>query len=161
MTAPDNAGSVADARRAVHESLTALAAWDADDVRAKVAALEQAVEQQHSADNARLVAMIERGYEQHMRFGVIDADGTTQMQPCADWCYACKLEQLRADLEQAPSRALADVAELRNEVRRQAAAALRAWGAEGEKRRAGDEVSPFYVWEDADRAADVVEGMIE
>ncbi|MFB8182607.1 hypothetical protein ACFC8N_42790 [Streptomyces sp. NPDC055966] len=32
---------------------------------------------------------------------------------------------------------------------------LRAWGQDGEKRLAG-EPSPFYMWEDADRAADLI-----
>ena len=36
--------AVAEARRNVHESLTALSAWAADEVRAKVTRLEQAIE---------------------------------------------------------------------------------------------------------------------
>lgn len=45
MRADDTARAVAEARRNVHESLTGLPAWAADDTRAKVAALEVVIEQ--------------------------------------------------------------------------------------------------------------------
>jgi hypothetical protein len=47
-----------------------------------------------TAERDLLRGMIERIGTQHMRFGVIQADGTTEMLPCADWCYACKAERL-------------------------------------------------------------------
>jgi hypothetical protein len=34
--------------------------------------------------------------DKHMRFGFIHPDGTLEeADKCADWCYACKLDQLR------------------------------------------------------------------
>jgi hypothetical protein len=45
-------------------------------------------------DRARWLAFIERGMTEHMQFGLVKDDGTTEMLPCADWCVACKLEEL-------------------------------------------------------------------
>jgi hypothetical protein len=39
---------------------------------------------------------IERGWDTHMRFGVLRQDGTTDLLPCADWCWACRLETAQA-----------------------------------------------------------------
>jgi hypothetical protein len=47
----------------------------------------------------QLRAFIERGFDTHMQFGVLEADGTTTMLPCADWCYACKLEKAEAEVK--------------------------------------------------------------
>jgi hypothetical protein len=41
------------------------------------------------------LSMMERWSEEHIRFGVITPEGTTEMLPCADWCYACKMERLK------------------------------------------------------------------
>lgn len=49
------------------------------------------------AEADRLRALIERGFDTHMQFGVTEPDGTTTMLPCADWCYACKLEKAEAE----------------------------------------------------------------
>lgn len=46
----------------------------------------------------------------------------------------------------------------RDQILREAAAKLRAWGEDGEKRRdLGQAQSPFYMWEDADSAADLID----
>lgn len=45
---------------------------------------------QDEADALR--GFVEQGFDTHMQFGVIEVSGTTTMLPCADWCYACKLE---------------------------------------------------------------------
>jgi hypothetical protein len=47
----------------------------------------------------QLQALIERGFDTHMQFSVLEADGTTTMLPCADWCYACKLEKAEAEVK--------------------------------------------------------------
>ncbi|MFE0727919.1 hypothetical protein ACFW2X_06645 [Streptomyces antibioticus] len=52
------------------------------------------------AEVQRWLAFIERGMETHMRFGVLQPDGTTDQLPCADWCYACRLEQAEAKLSE-------------------------------------------------------------
>lgn len=49
---------------------------------------------QAETDNLR--AFIERGFDTHMQFGLLNADGTTTMLPCADWCHACKVEKATA-----------------------------------------------------------------
>lgn len=43
---------------------------------------------------------MERIPQQHMRFGVTDSEGKTEMQECTDWCLACKLERLQADVNE-------------------------------------------------------------
>ncbi|MFD9124922.1 hypothetical protein [Kitasatospora sp. NPDC059571] len=59
-----------------------------------------------TAERDLLRGMAERIPETHMQFGVIAQDGAVEMQPCADWCWACKLaaakdeaERLRTELE--------------------------------------------------------------
>lgn len=59
------------------------------------------------AENTRLRAFIGREITQHMRFGILRPDGTTEMLPCADWCYACRLEEARRERD-----------ELRDQLRR-------------------------------------------
>lgn len=46
------------------------------------------------AERDKWVAFIERGFDTHMQFGILNEDGTTEQMPCADWCYACKIEEL-------------------------------------------------------------------
>ncbi|MBD3004730.1 hypothetical protein [Streptomyces sp. 5-10] len=45
------------------------------------------------AEVKKWLAFIERGLTQHMQFGVIHPDGTVEQLPCADWCYACRVEE--------------------------------------------------------------------
>ncbi len=65
-----------------------------------------------------------------------------------------------------PETAEAIVEAFEVEAQCRAVAALRAWGEEGAMRLAEDEDgtplhrSPFYMWEDADRAADLIEELI-
>ncbi len=33
--------------------------------------------------------------DSHARFGVINPDGTSEILPCADWCHACKIDELK------------------------------------------------------------------
>lgn len=60
--------------------------------------------EQREADTARAevkrwLAFIERGMDTHMQFSVIKPDGTMEELPCADWCYACRLEEAQAAIE--------------------------------------------------------------
>lgn len=55
--------------------------------------------EQAEADVKKWLAFIERGMDTHMSFGVINPDGTTEQLPCADWCYACRLEHAEAEAE--------------------------------------------------------------
>lgn len=59
------------------------------------------------AETKRWLAFIERGMETHMRFGVIRPDGSREELPCADWCYACRVEKAEAAVE-AVAEVLAD-----------------------------------------------------
>lgn len=52
------------------------------------------------ADVAHWLAFIERGMDTHMQFSVIK-DGVTEQLPCADWCYACRVERAEAAIERA------------------------------------------------------------
>jgi hypothetical protein len=45
----------------------------------------------------QLRAWLERGIDQHMAFGLIRPDGTDEQFPCADWCYACRLDRAEAE----------------------------------------------------------------
>lgn len=46
-----------------------------------------------------LMSLVEKFWQQHMRFGVI---GMEEVElPCADWCYLCKLEAAEARAEKA------------------------------------------------------------
>jgi type II secretory pathway pseudopilin PulG len=56
------------------------------------------------AERDLLRGMAERVPETHMQFGVISPDGAVEMQPCADWCWACKLDAAQARAEQAKAR---------------------------------------------------------
>ncbi|MFI5880870.1 hypothetical protein [Streptomyces sp. NPDC051554] len=51
------------------------------------------------------LAFIER-FPNHMQFSVLRPDGTTALLPCADWCYACRVENAEAAI--ARVRALAE-----------------------------------------------------
>jgi hypothetical protein len=74
-------------------------------LRAEVARLRQFVAiadgasraaEHWEAETKRWLAFIERGMETHMRFGVIREDGTREELPCADWCYACRIQTAEA-----------------------------------------------------------------
>ncbi len=162
MATTDTAREVAEARRAVHESLTGLSAWGADDVRAKVKLLEQAIERHLSPDQGLISALtallptgprMTQGRPGAMAYARGEWDAWEQVA-------AVLGVQLPLHPRLRPS-ASSPLVEARNQARRQAVAALHAWGADGDKRAAGDEASPFYMWEDADRAAELIEGMIE
>ncbi|MFI6251481.1 hypothetical protein [Streptomyces sp. NPDC051016] len=58
------------------------------------------------AETKKWLAFIERGMDTHMQFSVIRPDGTTEQLPCADWCYACRIEKGEAALTRV--RALRD-----------------------------------------------------
>lgn len=45
-----------------------------------------------------LQRMLESFPNKHMRFDIIFPDGTTEQMPCADWCYACKLDKRHKDI---------------------------------------------------------------
>lgn len=45
------------------------------------------------AEAERWIAFIQRGMDTHMQFSVLRPDGTAEQLPCADWCYACRIEQ--------------------------------------------------------------------
>lgn len=79
-----------------------MAAIELRHLRAEVARLRAFVAMADGASHAaeywegetkRWLAFIERGMETHMRFGVIREDGTREELPCADWCYACRIEK--------------------------------------------------------------------
>lgn len=54
---------------------------------------------------ATMTRIMEAIPETHMLFGVIRPDGTTEEpKTCADWCHACKLDQLQQDLADWKSR---------------------------------------------------------
>lgn len=80
--------------------------WTADRASERLASMMEvnqellAVSLGGQIDNQRLQSMIERFPEVHMRFGVIDSEGNTEMQECADWCYACKIETANQDAEE-------------------------------------------------------------
>lgn len=40
-----------------------------------------------------MTRMLERIPDVHMQFGLLNPDGTTEQLPCADWCYACRLDK--------------------------------------------------------------------
>lgn len=49
------------------------------------------------AERNRWLAFIERGMDTHTQFSVIRDDGTLEQLPCADWCYACRLERTETE----------------------------------------------------------------
>ena len=60
--------------------------------------VEAEARQPVEAERDRLLGFIERGQTEHIRFGVIKADGTAELGECADWCYARKLEKAEAQV---------------------------------------------------------------
>jgi hypothetical protein len=67
---------------------------------ALAAVAEQAVRAEldrQAAENVRILALMERLPDEHMRFGVLGEHGA-EMLPCADWCYACKVERQAAEI---------------------------------------------------------------
>lgn len=61
--------------------------------------LSETQELRHS--NAVLQRMLEVMPDKHMRFGAMNKDGTVEEpDKCADWCYACKLDRLQADVDE-------------------------------------------------------------
>lgn len=81
---------------------------DYDEIERLKAEVQAAYDGQHLSEtqelrhaNAVLQRMLEAMPDKHMRFGVMNADGTVEEpEKCADWCYACKLDRLRADVEE-------------------------------------------------------------
>ncbi len=45
----------------------------------------------------QLRAWLERGFDEHMAFRLVRPDGTDEDMPCADWCYACRLDRTEAE----------------------------------------------------------------
>lgn len=45
------------------------------------------------AEAERWLTFIQRGLDTHMQFSVLGPDGIAEPLPCADWCYACRIEQ--------------------------------------------------------------------
>jgi hypothetical protein len=70
-------------------------------IRSEGTAVVQPLLDAKDTEITRLIAFLERGFDTHMQFGIIAADGTTEMLPCADWCYACKLETALAERDRA------------------------------------------------------------
>ncbi|MFJ4787614.1 hypothetical protein [Streptomyces sp. NPDC088794] len=90
----------------LHKRTAAARAESADQVRYQARARAAAVRQaQRWAARARIaeaavrhwIAFINRGMDTHVQFSVLNQDGTTEQLPCADWCYACRLEQAQAE----------------------------------------------------------------
>lgn len=114
----DGDALVSDARRAVHESLTLLPAWEADRVRALIADLETAVEGRTairmavspsavvSADRATLRDRIAAALYEHMHPGSYWSD--TSMP--SDWrpTYLEEADAVLAALADGPSRVAAE-----------------------------------------------------
>ena len=81
--------------------------WAADRASKRLASVMEANQELLASslgaqiDNQRLQAWMERIPQQHMRFGVTDSEGKTEMQECTDWCLACKLERLQAEITEA------------------------------------------------------------
>lgn len=84
--------------------------WAADRASERLASVMEANQELlitsvgNQVDSQRFQSWLERFPEVHMRFGVIDAEGETEMLPCADWCYACKLDQLQTELAECKER---------------------------------------------------------
>jgi hypothetical protein len=79
-----------------------------DEAYSLLARAEQAEAERDAlaAQVAAMTGMLERMPEVHMQFGLLHPDGTTEQLPCADWCYACKLQTAieRADRAEATVR---------------------------------------------------------
>ncbi|MFC8676732.1 hypothetical protein ACFUEN_29105 [Streptomyces griseorubiginosus] len=83
--------------------------------RARAAAVRQARQWAARARTAEAAvhhwtAFIERGMDTHMQFSVLHPDGTTEQLPCADWCYACRIENAETALATAQADTLRKVA---------------------------------------------------
>lgn len=97
-----------DLRDRLRRALADAGGWDFDrlephdfqDETDRLLAIVQPELDVKQAEISRLIGFIERGFDTHMQFGVIGADGVTTMQPCADWCYACKLDLAREAAKQ-------------------------------------------------------------
>lgn len=48
----------------------------------------------------RWLAFIERGHLQHMSFGLIQPDGSTEQLACADWCHVCRTDRTQTALRE-------------------------------------------------------------
>ncbi len=51
-----------------------------------------------------LKAWLQRGVDQHMAFGLLRPDGTDEQLPCADWCYACRIDRTEAERDDAAAQ---------------------------------------------------------
>lgn len=60
-----------------------------------------------AAQVATMTEVMERVPEAHMRFGIVGDPRPIDEMPCADWCYACKLEHAEGEADRL--RALATV----------------------------------------------------
>ncbi|MFJ3794972.1 hypothetical protein ACIPSJ_01650 [Streptomyces sp. NPDC090088] len=61
------------------------------------AARQQQRVERAEAEAQRWLSFIARGMATHTRFGVLLPDGSVEELPCADWCYACRLEHAEAE----------------------------------------------------------------
>lgn len=110
----------------------------------------QAALQEARADAARWLAFIERGFDEHMQFGVVHPDGTTEMLPCADWCYACKLEKAQAERDQFAAGAPLICSDERHEAKVRGLEAELARLHEGEKPYLDERIIPTpaqVIWD--------------
>jgi hypothetical protein len=58
----------------------------------------------------RWLAFIQRGMDTHTQFSLLHPDGTVEKLPCADWCYACRIERAEAELRRYAEADSADAA---------------------------------------------------
>lgn len=72
---------------------TAERVYEPDGMYGRLAAAE--------AEVKRWLAFIERGMDTHMQFSTLKPDGTIEQLPCADWCYACRLDRTEAERDDA------------------------------------------------------------
>lgn len=74
-----------------------------DEAYSLLARAEQAEAERDAlaAQVAALTGMLERMPDVHMRFHLLQPDGTHTKLPCTDWCYACKLQTAIERAEQA------------------------------------------------------------
>lgn len=88
----------ADALNALYEQLDAAEATESErQLAAAREALASATTRAASAEAQvkHWLEFIER-FPAHMQFSLAHPDGTTEQLPCADWCYACRLERAEA-----------------------------------------------------------------
>ncbi|MBQ1118340.1 hypothetical protein [Streptomyces sp. C3-3] len=67
------------------------------------------------------------------------------------------VEALSSGQRLVPEAAARLLAEVKSIHARELAEGLRAWGCDGQKRKEAGYASPFYMYEDADRAADLID----